>query len=77
MFHLVGVMIIFKHYHVQVKNFDQSIAMVNNWPNDMCLHYMANANFKNYIKIKVILFEEYYELTKKVKYFEEISVDDD
>lgn len=43
----------------------------------MCLHYMANANFKNYIKIKVILFEEYYELTKNVKYFEEISVDDD
>jgi hypothetical protein len=57
-------MIIFKHYHIQVKNFDQSIAMVNNWPNDMCLNCMANANFKDYIKIQVILFEE-------------ISVDDD
>jgi hypothetical protein len=38
---------------------------------------MANANFKDYIKIKVILFEKYYELTKKVKYFEKLNVDDD
>jgi hypothetical protein len=32
----------------------------------MCLNCMANANFKVYIKIQVILFEEYYELTKKL-----------
>ncbi len=43
----------------------------------MCLNCMANANFKGYIKIQVILFEKYYALTKKVTYFEELSVDDD
>jgi len=38
---------------------------------------MANANFKDYIKIQVILFKENYGLIKKPKYFEKLNVDDD
>ncbi len=35
--------------------------VVKNWPNDLRLNYMANANFKDYIKVEVVVVEENYE----------------
>jgi hypothetical protein len=54
MFNLSGVLIALKHYHLQVEKVDQIITMVKYWLNDPCLNCLANANFKDYIKVKLI-----------------------
>ncbi len=48
-----------------------------NWPNDLCMNYMANASFKDYIKFEVILVEENYEFIEEFEYFEKLLVDND
>jgi hypothetical protein len=41
------------------------------------LDFIPNANLKDYLKTKVGLVEDSYELIEKVKYFEELHVDKD
>ncbi len=48
-----------------------------NWPNDQCLNCSTNANFKDYIKTKVALVKDNYELIEESNYFEEFKVDND
>jgi hypothetical protein len=54
MFNLSSVLIALRHYHLQIEKLDQIITVVKNWPNDPCLNCLANANFKDYIKVKLI-----------------------
>jgi hypothetical protein len=50
-----------------VENLDRIIMVVKNWPNDLCLNCMANANFKDYIKVEVVVVEENYEFIEKIE----------
>lgn len=45
------------------------------WLKDPCLNYKTNANFKDYIKTKVVLTNKDYKLIEESKYFEELKVD--
>jgi hypothetical protein len=69
MFNLVGILITLKHFHLQMKNLD--------WPNDLCLNCMKNENFKDYLKVEVVLVENNNELIEEFEYFEKLRVDSD
>jgi len=65
------------HYCLQVKNLDRIIIIAKNWPDDLCMNYMANANFKDYIKILITLVEENYEFIEESEYFENLLINSD
>jgi len=62
---------------LQVEDFDQTITVVKNWPNDPHLNCLANVNFKDYIKFEITLVEDNYELIEKSEIFEELKVEND
>jgi hypothetical protein len=64
-FGLVRVLAIKKHY-LQVEIFDQIIIMVKNWFVDLRLNCTPNVDLKDYMKAKVVLVEENYQLIKKL-----------
>jgi hypothetical protein len=68
---LVEVLTTLRCCCLQVQNLDWIIIIINNWCNDLHLHFTPSANLKDYLKIKVDLLEDSYELIKKVEYFEE------
>jgi hypothetical protein len=41
------------------------------------MDYMANANFKDYIKFEVTLVEKNYEFIEQSEYFEKLLIDSD
>jgi hypothetical protein len=69
MFNLVGILITLRHCHLQMKNLD--------WPNDLCLNCITNENFKDYVKVEVVLVEKNNELIEEFEYFETLKVDSD
>jgi hypothetical protein len=74
---LIGILKTLKCCHLQVQNFDQIITIINNWFDDPCQNCTPNANLKDYLKVKVILVEEDYELIKGVEFFEKLRIDED
>jgi hypothetical protein len=62
---LVGVLTTQRCFCLQVQNLDRMIIVVNSQPNDLHLHFTPNANLKDYLKTKVSLVEDNYELIKK------------
>jgi hypothetical protein len=62
---------------LQVQNLDRIIIIINDWPNDLHMHFTPNVDLKVYSKTKVGLVEDNYELIKKFEYFEEPQVDKD
>jgi hypothetical protein len=51
-----------------MENFDQNIIVIKFLLHDyLCLNYMANVDFKDYIKVEVFLLKENYELIEKVE----------
>ncbi len=64
-FSLVRVLTIIKYY-LQVKNFDQIIIVIKNWLVDLCLNGTPNVDLKDYMKAKVVLVKENYQLIKKL-----------
>jgi len=71
---LVGVLTILRCHCLEVQNLDRIIIIINNQPNDLHMHFTPNAYLKDYLKIKVGLIEDNYELIEKVEYFEELHV---
>jgi hypothetical protein len=59
-FNLVGVLITLKCYYVYVKNMDQIIMVIQNYPNDVLLNRKLNANLNTYMKAKNSLVEKTY-----------------
>jgi hypothetical protein len=51
-FSLAGVLIVLRHYYLQVENMDWIIIVVKNWPNESCANCKPNLNFKQYLKAK-------------------------
>jgi hypothetical protein len=51
--------------------------MVKNWPNDPRLNFLANVNFKDYIKFEITLVEDNHELIENFEFFEELKVEND
>jgi len=49
---------------LQLKNMDQIIIVVKNWPNDSCSNCKPSSNFKQYLKTKGFLVEVNYNLIK-------------
>lgn len=74
---MVGLLTTLKCNNLQVENLDWIITIVKNWPNNVCLNCIINANFKHYIKVEVVFAKENYELIEESKYFEEMKVDND
>lgn len=59
MFSLASVLIVLRHWCLQVQNLDQIISIINKWPDDLHLNYTPNVdlkdnvNLKNYMKVKI------------------------
>jgi hypothetical protein len=53
------------HCCLQVENFDWIIIIVKNWPNDPCLNCKKKMNMKEYMKVKVSLADDNYDLIKE------------
>jgi hypothetical protein len=60
-----------------VEKLDKIIIVVKNWLDDLCMNYMPNAYFKDYIKFEVALVEKNHEFIEKLKYFEKLLIDND
>lgn len=74
MLNLVGVLTTLRCHYLEVQNLDQIIIIINNQPNDLHMHFTPNVDLKDYLKTKVGLIENSYELIEKVEYFEELHV---
>ncbi len=48
-----------------------------NWLDDLCMNYMANASFKDYIKFEVTLVEKNYDFIEEFEYFEKLLINSD
>jgi hypothetical protein len=64
-----------RHCPFQVDNLDQIIVDFEKLVKRSLLNYKTNANFKGYIKAKVILTDKNYKLIEESKYFKELKVD--
>jgi hypothetical protein len=51
-------------FRLQTEKLDQILIMANNWPRDLHLNYTPNTNLKDYMKAKVVLAKEIYQLKK-------------
>jgi hypothetical protein len=55
---------------------NKPIIVVKNWLDDSRLNCTTNSNFKDYVKFKVIV-KENYEFIEESEYFEELLIDND
>jgi len=59
-----SVLINLNWFRLQMEKSDQIFIVVNNWSRDLHLNYTPNTNLKDYMKAKVVLAKEIYQLKK-------------
>ncbi len=65
MFNLAKVLTSLWHCCLQADNLDQIINIVKHWLNDPLFNYKKKMNMKKYIKIKVSLVDDNYDLIEE------------
>jgi len=74
---LASVLIALRRCHLQVQNLDRIIIIINNSPNHPHMNVTFNVDLEDYLKAKINVTKENFELIKEVEHFEKLQIDEE